>query len=395
MAEFKDYYQILQVHHQAEMEVIEGAYKRLVKKYHPDLNPGAGASERMRDINIAYHVLRDPVQRRDYHLQWQQKSAAPSVAPAPRREPRVAPAPQAVAAQSVLHQYFQGIAARNFAKAYDHISENDKKMISREDFCNWQNEVAKVFALRQFQSAVSKIQQNGMLRGCLYREIVEFRTETMEFNVVMDRMEKDEFLKKVVSENGAWKVFLGYDGLQPFIDKFQKLAKLISAKSVLRELNEVRERTDAATDLLNQRGFTERVENELARFQRYGNVFSVIFFELTFSGNHPEEALKKFGQILTANLRRLDVIGRWEDMKLAVLLPETGLAAGVRVALKIREIARLAKLDHSGTWCAGIHCGVIESGAGLPAEIFRWAEYYLNIAKRNGVNKIASSNGIL
>ncbi len=62
----KDYYRILQVDPSAEWEVIESAYKRLARKYHPDANPSPDANERMKVINEAYEVLRDPTRRKEY-----------------------------------------------------------------------------------------------------------------------------------------------------------------------------------------------------------------------------------------------------------------------------------------------------------------------------------------
>jgi hypothetical protein len=66
-----DYYAVLQVHPDAEFEVIEAAYRQLMRKYHPDM---AGADhtradalhQRAKSINEAYAVLRDPQQRRMY-----------------------------------------------------------------------------------------------------------------------------------------------------------------------------------------------------------------------------------------------------------------------------------------------------------------------------------------
>lgn len=62
----KDYYDILQVSSQAEPEVIEAAYRRLARKYHPDVNSDAAAAQRMREMNEAYEILSDPVERRAY-----------------------------------------------------------------------------------------------------------------------------------------------------------------------------------------------------------------------------------------------------------------------------------------------------------------------------------------
>ncbi|MCX5799662.1 MAG: DnaJ domain-containing protein, partial [Proteobacteria bacterium] len=54
MKPFEDYYEILQVHHLAEPEVIQAAYRKLAQKYHPDIDKSPAAVERMKKINIAY-----------------------------------------------------------------------------------------------------------------------------------------------------------------------------------------------------------------------------------------------------------------------------------------------------------------------------------------------------
>jgi curved DNA-binding protein CbpA len=64
--EDKDYYAILQVHPRAEPEVIEAAYRRLSRKYHPDVSGQADAGQRMRELNEAFEVLSDPTRRRAY-----------------------------------------------------------------------------------------------------------------------------------------------------------------------------------------------------------------------------------------------------------------------------------------------------------------------------------------
>jgi curved DNA-binding protein CbpA len=62
----KDYYKILQVDPSAEQEVIEAAYKRLVRMYHPDINKSPDATIRMQEINAAYALLRSPAKRVQY-----------------------------------------------------------------------------------------------------------------------------------------------------------------------------------------------------------------------------------------------------------------------------------------------------------------------------------------
>ena len=71
----KNYYEILEVDKKASPEVIEKAYKTLVKKYHPDLQEAENNGqyeEKMKEINEAYSVLSDEFKRRTYDEQIQE-----------------------------------------------------------------------------------------------------------------------------------------------------------------------------------------------------------------------------------------------------------------------------------------------------------------------------------
>ncbi len=57
-------YKVLAVDPSADIEVIAAAYRALSKKFHPDVNKAPGAEERMRELNRAYEMLKDPEQRR-------------------------------------------------------------------------------------------------------------------------------------------------------------------------------------------------------------------------------------------------------------------------------------------------------------------------------------------
>ncbi|MFH1560175.1 MAG: DnaJ domain-containing protein [Chloroflexota bacterium] len=61
-----DYYAILQVDPQARQEVIEAAYRRLARIYHPDMNFSSDANQKMAALNQAYAVLSDPTARANY-----------------------------------------------------------------------------------------------------------------------------------------------------------------------------------------------------------------------------------------------------------------------------------------------------------------------------------------
>ena len=64
--EFKDYYGILGVEPSAGESEIKTAYRRLARKYHPDVSKEAGAEDKFKAVNEAYEALRDPQKRAAY-----------------------------------------------------------------------------------------------------------------------------------------------------------------------------------------------------------------------------------------------------------------------------------------------------------------------------------------
>lgn len=78
--DFKDYYQILGVSKTASADDIKSAFRKLARKYHPDVNAGNPTAEtRFKEINEAHEVLSDPEKRRKYDQfgqYWQQAGGA-------------------------------------------------------------------------------------------------------------------------------------------------------------------------------------------------------------------------------------------------------------------------------------------------------------------------------
>src|SRR5688500_4520113 len=64
--QFKDYYEILGVEQGAGEAEIKTAYRRLARKYHPDVSKEAGAEDKFKAVNEAYEALRDPQKRAAY-----------------------------------------------------------------------------------------------------------------------------------------------------------------------------------------------------------------------------------------------------------------------------------------------------------------------------------------
>ena len=80
--DYKDYYKILGVGKKATEKEIKQAYRKLARKYHPDVNPNdKAAQEKFKEINEANDVLSSSEKRRKYDTlgaNWQQYRAVPT-----------------------------------------------------------------------------------------------------------------------------------------------------------------------------------------------------------------------------------------------------------------------------------------------------------------------------
>src|SRR3954467_2890996 len=59
----RNHYEALGVPHDASVDEIRRAYRKLARQYHPDVNKEAGAEDRFKELSEAYEVLRDPETR--------------------------------------------------------------------------------------------------------------------------------------------------------------------------------------------------------------------------------------------------------------------------------------------------------------------------------------------
>jgi curved DNA-binding protein len=83
MTQFKDYYKILGVERTATEDEVKRAYRKLARKYHPDVSKEPDAEERFKEVNEANEVLKDPEKRAAYDRLGAQWKAGQEFRPPP------------------------------------------------------------------------------------------------------------------------------------------------------------------------------------------------------------------------------------------------------------------------------------------------------------------------
>ena len=86
LVKFKDYYAALEVPREADNEALKKAYRRLARKYHPDVSKEPAAEARFKEVNEAYETLRDPAKRAAYDALGSRRAGEEFTAPGDWRE---------------------------------------------------------------------------------------------------------------------------------------------------------------------------------------------------------------------------------------------------------------------------------------------------------------------
>jgi len=81
--QYKDYYEVLGVARGAEAEAVKRAYRKLARKYHPDVSKEKNAESKFKEVQEAYEVLRDPEKRAAYDQLGQGHAAGQDFRPPP------------------------------------------------------------------------------------------------------------------------------------------------------------------------------------------------------------------------------------------------------------------------------------------------------------------------
>jgi diguanylate cyclase (GGDEF)-like protein/putative nucleotidyltransferase with HDIG domain len=190
------------------------------------------------------------------------------------------------------------------------------------------------------------------------------------------------------------------------IELLEKVALQIAApieNAQLYARMEQRARIDILTGLFNRHHFEERLEEEISRNSRYGDMFSIFMIDLdkfkTYNDvyGHPagDILLSQIGKIIRNSVRNADQAFRYGGDEFVVILPRTAREDAHAVAERVREqIAEEMKKKSIAVTCS-IGLASCPADAVLASELVGVADAALYHAKQAGGNRIFLSSKIL
>ncbi len=320
-----DLYRLLQVQENAEPEVIAGAYKRLSKKYHPDLNKDKGAEEKMMQINYAFSILSDTKKRKHYdqHLRTKhmENSSLSYLMDYPKEQRR-----EIFKALKTVKGYFACLSMGNFYDAFDKISFYDKNRITLFDFVNWQNKVSQYFEIIEVQVSYNDYYDKKKVFGQEICKVFEFSVIIHEKEILKDSINIVNINKLVALNRDKYEIILGYEDLKK---ETQKLLMNM-------EDNEGEYQALGIYTASLDKFFKEYVDLEFQKSESYNRPFSII--SINFVNDICINSLEEVFCLITGVLRGSDKIMPVSEDCAVILLPETGPLGAEKATYKIADV---------------------------------------------------------
>ncbi len=259
------------------------------------------------------------------------------------------------------------------------------------------------------------------------RETAQLREQSHEAGVEMNRSVKQEVsnIEQSVSEaldlnklktSVQSRVIIIRDHMDRFMEaemnrnsRSSKLVenlrhKLSETETEVSRLREQVEQARAAamrdqlTGINNRLAYDQRIHDELARFDRYGSVFSLMVWDVdrfknindTYGHVAGDKVLTIIANTLNSNVRETDMVARYGGEEFIVLLPETRLEQTMPLAEKLRSVIEETAFHFKGRRVViTASCGVAEVQKGDDDKsMFARADEALYKAKQQGRNRV-------
>ena len=157
--------------------------------------------------------------------------------------------------------------------------------------------------------------------------------------------------------------------------------------------------TDDLTGIANRRSFSQRLEEETKRQERYGNLVSLAILDIdhfkmvndTYGHDFGDEVLKEVTAFVTARLRNTDFAARYGGEEFAIILPETSLTQAQNLLDRIRsELAQYKFMIKGQSITVTVSVGLAASTQEMTSDgFFKQADLALYEAKNAGRNRVS------
>jgi diguanylate cyclase (GGDEF)-like protein/PAS domain S-box-containing protein/putative nucleotidyltransferase with HDIG domain len=182
-----------------------------------------------------------------------------------------------------------------------------------------------------------------------------------------------------------------------------RLEDMVEDRTAKLEEAERMANTDALTGLFNHRYFQERLNEEIARCSRFGDIFSLIFLDVdlfkrynhTYGHLAGDEILKLLGQVIMRSIRTIDIGFRYGGDEFAILLPGTPLNGASRVAERIRRGIETATRHEGISQTCSLGIASWPTDGITREETTRAADAALYDAKQSGRNQVCLACEVL
>lgn len=321
-ANFKDYYQILQVHHDASPDVIKAAYRKLCSLYHPDTSQNEQQTGRMMEINEAYRILGNPDKRAEYQRTWLERRN--------QRGNHVYSAihpPQGMAydsAQNILDQFFHALYTKNWDNAYACLTLEDQERISRSQFQAWREAVSECFEMQDYRIQRYRSYDRCRIGEVVYEKVSEFAVIISDLDLQTSQVAQSTTHKYAAFDGTSWKVCLGMRSVKQATMKFKLMAQRRKNFDPVSLYQSAVSKTDPLTGLLSEQGFYDEALKEVERHKRYHNPLSLIAFQVHCKDREREiHCLCRCASVIKSSCRITDIVARFSDNQIICLLTET------------------------------------------------------------------------
>ena len=354
MSNLLESYRVLGVKVGAGMADVTTSYRQLCRTYHPDVTDDPDAEELMKQINIAYTVLREKFRRESAFRERQTYSRPVRRYPSSENRQQTADTQRQTAdaqrqaeeahrqraaeraaasadaeneSYTVLHDYFIALNNCDYQKAYNLLSNHDKKHIDLESFTSWRESVARLFPMREF-----KIANGSSIAVVTWGDNKTFHARKFRIVITEDDYGEDATLsgdidKLVINENGRWGVFLGYKEVSRLTRTFDKKFETKQKRDTEKRFEEYNSGLYPDYNMFNIDGMKKSVTKELYRQRRYGG--SMTFAAISIKNNGAniagyEELLRSAAKTICGMLRETDVPAYADDGLFVILFVELG-----------------------------------------------------------------------